>query len=220
MRILRENENLSSADFEQATAQLVKIEQRRAALEELRGAMEKRDNAAAEAARLAAEEAQLVAEIEEALKEKATTFAEAEAQAAVLESARADWEAQERIAQGNPGAENPSLQEARRNLSAAITANDTAAREARVVADGVTRAEERLAGVGKRRGEMRYQQTIFHEAFEKLARTVRVFTQEALAEALAEANAAWIAQEKIRQAMREAGLNPTAAADSSKPGNP
>ena len=223
-------ELLKGRTVEEIAIEFKKLEQRQNVLGEVRAAMEKRDNAAAEAARLADEEAHLIEQVEGAAQEKTASLAEAEAQAAVLESARADLEIQERIAglddqrthlvegQACPlcGAlEHPYLQtppsvpieEARRNLNAAKTANDTAAREARVAADVLTRIEERLDGVRKRRGEIRRQQTVDHEAFEKVARTVRVFTQEALAEALTELKTARAAQETLTKEIRDAELH-------------
>ena len=218
---------LKGRTAEEALAESVKLDQRQTALVELRAAMEKRDAAAAEAARLAHEETELVEEVEAATREKEATLAEAQAQAEVLESTRTHLETQERIAglddqrarlvEGQscpPGGAlepplsittvSPEIEEARRNLNAAKTANDTAAREARIAAEGLTRLEERLAGVRKRRGEMRWQQAADHEAFEKVARTVRIFTPEALQEAFAELEKTRAAQETLCKAIREA----------------
>jgi len=220
---------LKDRTVEAIAAESAKLERKRAVLVELRAAMEKRDNAAAEAARLADEEASLVAEIEGAAQEKAATLTEAEAEAALLESARADLEREERVAgmsdQGAPleaGQPYPSpeaterpvsdsevipsaaVEEARRNLSAAKIASDTAAREARVAGDVLTRIEERLAGVRKRRGEIRWQQTADHEAFEKVARSVRIFTPETLQEAFADLEKDRAAHETLVREIREA----------------
>ena len=202
---------LKGRTVEEVAAEGSRMEQRHVLLGDLRMAMEKRDNAAAEAARLADEEAQLIEQMDAAAREKGDAQGEAELQAALLERARADVEAQERIAglEGHradlqPGSPCPlcgalehpyarpeallssSLEEARRNLNAARTASDTAAREARIAAEGLTRLEERLAGVRRRRGEIRWKQAAEHEAFEQRARLVRVFTAESLAEAVAE----------------------------------
>ena len=181
------NENLNSLqsgaiDPEHGViaAESAKLDQRQAALVELRAAMEKRDNAAAESSRFADEEAHLEEEVQAATQEKAATLAEAQVQLAVFESARAHLE----HLQAPPA--SALLEGARRNLNAAKTASDTAAREARVAADVLIRLEERLATVRKRRGEMRRQQAVDHEAFEKEARTLRIFTQEALQEAFEE----------------------------------
>jgi len=167
-------------DISAFAAESAKLDQRQAALVALRAAMDRRDNAAAESSRFANEEAQLEEELEAATQEKAATLAEAQAQWAVFESARTHLE--------NLQAPSVSalLDEARRNWNAAKTASDTAAREARVAADVLTRIEERLATVRKRRGEMRWQQASDHEAFEKVARTLRLFTHEALQEAFEE----------------------------------
>lgn len=204
-----------------------RLEQKRNALFELRTAMEKRDDAAAEAARLSDEEARLGGEIEAARQEKGAAFQEAEAQAALLEDARANLALQERIAglaeqradlkEGSPcplcGALDhpyaralPSspIEEARRHLQAAKMANDTAAREARIAAEGLTRAEERLAGVQRRRGEIRWEQTADHEAYEKAARTVRIYTVEGLEEAFADLAKERAAHETLTREVREA----------------
>ena len=208
-------------------AAFTRLEQKRNALFELRTAMEKRDASAAEAARLADEETQLAGEIETARREKEATFQEAEAQAVLLEDARANLALQERIAgmagqradlvEGRPcplcGAlEHPyaqalpssPIEEARRHLNAAKTANDTASREARIAAEGLTRMEERLAGVQKRRGEIRWEQTAGHEAFEKAARSVRIFTMEGLEEAFADLAQERAAHETLAREIREA----------------
>jgi len=172
------NENLNP--LPSGAAESAKLDQRQTALVELRAAMERRDNAAAEASRLADEEAQLEEDMEAAIQEKAATLAEAQAQLAVFESARTHWE----NLQAPPA--SALLEEARRNLNAAKTASETAGGEARVAADVLIRLEERLATVRKRRGEMRRQQAVDHETFEKVARTLRIFTQEALQEAFEE----------------------------------
>ncbi|MDD5350326.1 MAG: AAA family ATPase, partial [Chthoniobacteraceae bacterium] len=208
-------------------AEFTRLEQKRNALFELRLAMERRDAAAAEASRLADEEAGLDGEIETARQEKAATLQEAEAQAVLLEDARASLARQERIAsmaeqradlqEGHPcplcGAldhpfarDLPSspIEEARRHLHAAKMANDTAAREARIAAEGLTRMEERLAGVQKRRGEIRWEQTADHEAFEKAARSVRIFTVEGLEEAFADLARERAAHETLAREIREA----------------
>ena len=178
-------------------AESAMLDQKRTALEELRDAMEKRDKATAAASRFADEEAQLEEEIQAAAQEKEATLAEAQAQFAVLESARVHLE----NLQASFSAE---IEEARRNLNAAKTASDTAAREARVAADGLARLEERLSEVRKQRGEMRWQQATDHEAFEKVARTLRIFTQEALDEAFEEMEKARAAYEKRVKAMQGA----------------
>ena len=48
------------------------------------------------------------------------------------------------------------------------------------------RAEVRQAEIQKRRGELRWQQTADHEAFERMARAAHVFTAESLEEAFAD----------------------------------
>ena len=145
--------------------------------------------------------------LREAAQEKAATLAEAQAQLAVLETTRADWE----NLQTSPSAS--LVEEARRNLNAAKTASDTAAREARVAAHTLTWLEERLAEVRKRRGEMRWQQAADHEAFEQVARTLRIFTQEALEAALGEIEKARAAQEALRAAEAKRRAAPASAAD-------
>ncbi len=195
MPILRppsENVNPLPSGGSALAAESAKLLQKQTALVELRIAMEKRDRTAAEAARLADEEAHLEEEIQVATQEKAATLAEAQAQWAVMESAQAHWES----LQGSPAA---SLEEARRNLNLAKTASDTATREARVAADVLVRIEGRLAEVRAERGKMRWQQAADHEAFEKGARILHVFTPEALQEALAEIEKAQAALEKRLQ---------------------
>ena len=189
---------LKGRTVEDVFAESAKLDQKQSVLVALRAAMEKRDHAAAESSRLADEEAQLEEEIATATQEKATMLLEAEAQAAILESARSYLETP-------PSPEEiPSLDEARRNFHAAQTASDTATREARVAADALTRLENRLAEVRKRRGEMRWQQTAYHEAVENAARTIRVFTPEALAEAFADLENQRTTQEKLLKAIQEA----------------
>jgi len=209
--------------------EFARLEQKRNALFELRAAMEKRDAAAAEAARLADEETLLVQEIETARREKEATLQEAEALAALLEDARVNLALQERIAgladqradleEGRPcplcgAVEHPyaypgalpssPIEEARRHLNAAKTANDTGSRESRLAAEGLTRTEERLSGVQKRRGEIRWEQTADHEAFEKAARSVRIFTVEGLEEAFADLSRERAAHEALAREIREA----------------
>lgn len=204
-------EGLGGRTLESAINEFAKLDAKRSLLLQLRAAMEKRDATAAEAARLADEEGHLEAHIEVARREKEETLQEAETQAAMWESARAALELQTRIAgledqraqleEGHPcplcGSldhpyrkpgllPNSPIEEARRNLMAAQTANNTAAREARIAAERLTRAEERLAGLLRRRGELRWQQTADHEAFERVARSVRIFTVESLEGAFAE----------------------------------
>jgi len=140
------------------------------ALLTLRAAMQQRDAVAAEAARLAGEETQLAEAIEVARQEQTIAFQEAEAQAVLFEDARA-------------ALEEPT-EEARRHWTAAQTAHDTAAREARLVAEGLTRMEQQLADIQHCRGEIRREQAASHEAFEKAARAVRIFTEEDLNKAL------------------------------------
>jgi len=200
---------LKGRTAEEVVAEGARLDAKRVTLTELRAAMDKRDGIATEASRLANEETQLVGEIEVAVQEHAAMAQEAEAQAALLEAARAGLEMEERIADmgdrraqltegqpcplsdspepsyGKPDAPfSPAIEEARRNLKAAKTANDSAVREARLAAEGVRRLEERLSEARKRRGELRWQQAADHELFEKLARSVRIFTPEALVEAL------------------------------------
>ena len=154
---------------------------RRAVLEELRAAMGKRDQTAEEALQLADEESALEQEIASAIQEKEAMLHEAEGEAALLESARAHLESLEAA----PLREAVALEEARRNLQAAQRASDTVGREARIASDALCRMQERLAVVQRRRGEIRWQQAAPHEAVERQARSVRVFTLETLEEALA-----------------------------------
>ena len=211
-----------------------KLGPKRDALVHLRTAMEKRDAAAAEAARLADEEAQLVEDIETARQEKIASEQEAEAQRVLLESARAEVEIQARMAgmedqrarleEGRPcplcGAlEHPfaqphfsaSTEEAQRNLKAAKTASESADKESVLATQGLTRAEERLVGVQRRRGELRWQQTTDHEAFEQIARSVRIYTPEAIDEAFAELDKAIADHHELLQALREAETRQHAA---------
>jgi exonuclease SbcC len=205
-----------------------KLGPKRDALVRLRTALEKRDAAAAEAAKLADEEAHFVEEIETARQEKIAAGQEAETQRALLESARVEVELQERMAgmadqrarleEGQPcplcGAlEHPyaqphfsaSIEEAHRNLKAAKTASESADKEAILAAQALTRAEERLVGLQRRRGELRQQQTAGHEAFEQLARSVRLFTPEAIDEVFSELEKAIAAHQEWLQAYRQAG---------------
>ena len=223
---------LKGRTTEEIATESANVEKKRAAITELHAAMEKRDNAATEAARLADEEASLVEEIELATQEKSVTLMEAEAQAVLLESARSNLEQQERIAgmedqrihlkEGEScplcGAlEHPFatpdaipsavVEEARRNWNAAKIASDTAAREARVASDVLTRTEERLAGVQKRRGEIRWQQTADHEKFEQLARSIRIFTPESLQESLEALDQSRAELEMRGREMRDAESN-------------
>ena len=197
--------------LETAIDDFKKLEDRHQTLLALQTAIQKRDAAAAEAARLADEEAALEGEIETARREKTDTETEAEAQAALLEAARTALEFETRIAsmaeqraqleEGQPcplcGSldhpyrrgtlpPNSPIEEAHRNLAAAQIANSTAAREARLAAENLTRAEVRQAEIQKRRGELRWQQTADHEAFERMARAAHVFTAESLEEAFAD----------------------------------
>lgn len=225
----RLEQGLNGQTLEAAIDEFSRLEDKRNQLMQLRAAMEKRDATAAEAARLAGEDAKLEEAIALARREKDDALQEAEAQAALLESARAALELQKRIAgmeaqraqltEGEPcplcgSLDHPyrtpgllpssPIEEARRNLIAAQMAADTAAREARIAGEGLTRAEERLAGVQRRRGELRLQQTADHEAFERAARSVRIFTPELLEEAFAELEKARVDHEKFAREIRAA----------------
>ena len=183
---------------------------------------------------MADEEAQLVEDIETARQEKIASEQEAEAQRVLLESARAEVEIQARMAgmedqrarleEGRPcplcGAlEHPfaqphfsaSTEEAQRNLKAAKTASESADKESVLATQGLTRAEERLVGVQRRRGELRWQQTTDHEAFEQIARSVRIYTPEAIDEAFAELDKAIADHHELLQALREAETRQHAA---------
>jgi exonuclease SbcC len=213
-----------------------KLGPKRDALVRLRTAMEKRDAAAAEAARLSDEEVQLDEAIETARAEKLAAEQDAEAQRVLLESARLEVEQQERMAgmedqrarlqPGQPcplcgSVEHPfvqpetrfsaSIEEAHRNLKAAKTASESADKESVLAAQVLTRIEERLVGMQKRRGELRWQQTADHEAFEQIARSVRIYTPEAIIEAFAEIDQAVADHQTLLQALREAETHQRAA---------
>jgi len=179
---------------------IAEFERQQAALLELRAAMEKRDNTAAEAARLADEEASLNEESAFAIQEKEATLLEAQAQTALLESVRLSLE---RLESPEAKPDESALAEARRNWSAAKTANNTAVKEAKVAADVVSRMAERLLAVQKRRGEIRWQQSADHEAFERMARSLRIFTPETMAEAFADLEKRRPAYDVLVKAFRE-----------------
>ena len=162
--------------------------------------MEKRDNTATEASRLADEEASLNEESALAIQEKEATLIEAQAQTALLESARLSLE---RLESAGANPDESALAEARRHWSAAKTANDTAVKEAEVAIDVVARMAERLLMVQKRRGEIRWQQSADHEAFEKMARSLRIFTPETMAEAFADLETRRPAYEALVKAFQE-----------------
>lgn len=213
-----------------------KLGPKRDALVRLHAAMVKRDAAAAEAAQLSDEEVHLDQAIETARAEKLAAEQDAEAQRALLESARLEVELQERmagmedqrarLANGQPcplcgSVEHPfvqpetrfsaSIEEAHRNLKAAKTASESADKESVLAAQVLTRAEERLLGVQKRRGELRWQQTADHEAFEQIARSLRIYTPEAITEAFAEIDQSVADHQALLQSLREAEAHQHAA---------
>ena len=205
------------------------LERQGTALRELQIAMEKRDAIVAEGLKISGDETRLVQEIEEARIQKTAAEAEADSQAALLELTAANLTLLERIAtyedqrtQLKPGEACPlcggldhpfadpdarpsaAIEEARRNLARAKTADQTARTEAKIAAAHLVRSEETLRQLEKRRGELRTEQMVAHEEFEKHARAVRLFTPEALEEAIAANKQARADGEALTRAVREA----------------
>ncbi len=184
-------------------------EQQQADLMDLRVAMEKRDRAAQEGLTLSDTETALEQELETARAQKLATEGEAHTQAHLLELAGKNLSLLERIAgfedqraqltSGSPcplcGAlEHPlasgapvsrEIEEARRHVATAKAANATAIKEAELAAAHLARTEEALRNLNRRRGELRREQMSGHDAFERLARALRVYTAESLEEAMA-----------------------------------
>jgi len=206
------NDLLAGRSADTVYNQYTTLEKRRIALKKLEEIIERRDAMAAEALALSDDEARLSDELESARVQKAATESEAQAQAVLLEQARAALEHLERVAgyeearahlvDGKPcplcGAEkhpfatpdrpvSREIEEARRHLVTARAANETARKESELATADLARTREALVQLQRRRGALRSEQMTSHEAFETSARPLRIYTVESLNEAL-EAN--------------------------------
>lgn len=217
---------LAGKTTEALAAEAKRWEKQQADLAQLRIALEKRDRAAREGLDLANTEAELEKELEAARTSQIATEGEARAQARLLERAgenlallrrMAGYEEERRqLAPGEPcplcGAlEHPlaqnapasqEIEEAQRHVDTAKAANATAIKEAQLATAHLARTEEALRNLNKRRAELRREQMNGHEAFEQLARSLRVFTAETLEEAAAAATKARAEREAVLDALR------------------
>lgn len=199
---------LQGRKAEELHEQAQKLEKKATALLKLEAALKKQEDASQEGAVLADRQAGLEAEIKTIEEQKEATEREAEEQKKLLEEARArvvmlekvaSYETQRALLQkGVPcplcGAkEHPlahrseevlrDIEEARRNLSVAEGAYNTAAKEVLVAADYLARTKEALNQTIQRRGELRRQQTKDYDDFTQLAQRLRIYTSESLQDA-------------------------------------
>jgi len=219
---------LKGRTSESLIAEAKKWEKKQANLAELRIAMEQRDRAAREGMALADQEAELERELAALKVQKEATDHEAHTQAHLLELAGNNLALLERIAsfeeqrtQLAPGMPCPlcgaldhplakggppsrEIEEARRHLAAAKAGNATAIKEAQLAGAHLARTEEALRNLVRRRADLRREQMNGHDAFERLASTLKIYTPEALEEAVAAIAQARADRDALLARLREA----------------